>query len=378
MRYTNITFTDVKDNLTANQRLALQTLKTNREINLKKADKGTTTVIMDTTQKIEEGLEQVSNEKFYKPLEEPIVSQTAAKVKTIVNTLFANGHIDTMTHKWLNSGQNPPRIPEFYTLTKIHKTTPVGRPIVSGSGGPTERISSFVDSLLQPIAKKQESYIKDTTHFINFIENIPLPDNAILVSLDVCSLYTNIPQEEGINVVCQYYEEHYQSKQPIPTTHLGELMRLILKENSFKFNDKHFLQTHGIAMGTKMAVAFAVIFMAEIEKHLLAASPQKPIFWKRFTDDIFSVWTLPEKEINNFVDFANSFHATIKFTHEMSSEKMFSLILKFSKDHASLTTKFWMFKHITSLQKRFNIRTSLQVTLSVLKRVLLKEKLCVY
>ena len=58
---------------------------------------------MDTTQKIEEGLEQVSNLKFDKPLEESIVSQTAAKVKTIVNTLFANGHIDKMTHKWLNS-----------------------------------------------------------------------------------------------------------------------------------------------------------------------------------------------------------------------------------------------------------------------------------
>ena len=116
-------------------------------------------VVMDTTQKIEEGLEQVSNEKFYKPLEEPIVSQTAAKVKTIVNTLSANGHIDKMTYQWFNSGQNALRIPEFYTLTKIHKPTPVGRPIVSGSGGPTERISSFVDSLLQPIAKKQESYI---------------------------------------------------------------------------------------------------------------------------------------------------------------------------------------------------------------------------
>ena len=140
---------------------------------------------MDITQKIEERLEQVSNQKFYKPLEEPIaiVSQTAAKVKTIVNTLFANGHIDKMTYKWFNSGQNPPRIPEFYTRTKIHKPTPVGRPIVSGSGGSTERISNFVDSLLQPIAKKQESYIQDTTHFINFIENTPLPDNAILVSL---------------------------------------------------------------------------------------------------------------------------------------------------------------------------------------------------
>ena len=114
---------------------------------------------MDTTQKVEEGLEQVSNEKFYKPLEEPIASQTVAKVKKIVNTLFANGHIDKTTYQRLNSGQNPPRIPEFYKLTKIHKHTPVGRPIVSGSGGPTERISSLVDSLLQPIAKKQESYI---------------------------------------------------------------------------------------------------------------------------------------------------------------------------------------------------------------------------
>ena len=90
-----------------------------------------------------EVFEQVSNGKFYKPLEKPIVSQTASKVKAIVNTLFTNGHIDEMTHKWLNSGQNLPRIPEFYALTKINIFNPVGRPIVSGSGGPTERISSF-------------------------------------------------------------------------------------------------------------------------------------------------------------------------------------------------------------------------------------------
>ena len=69
-----------------------------------------------------------------------------------------------MTYKWLSSGQNPPRIPEFYSMTKIRKNTPVGKPIVSCNSGPTERIS-----LLQPIAKKQESYIKDTSHFVNFI-----------------------------------------------------------------------------------------------------------------------------------------------------------------------------------------------------------------
>ena len=64
-----------------------------------------------------------------------------------------------MTHKWLTTGLKQPRIPEFYTPTKIHKKTLVGRPIVSGSSGSTERISSFVDSQLQPVAIKQESYI---------------------------------------------------------------------------------------------------------------------------------------------------------------------------------------------------------------------------
>ena len=72
---------------------------------------------------------------------------------------------------------------------KIHKPTPVGRPIISGCEGPTERISSFVDSLLQPIAKSQKSYLKDTTDFINFIEKTRVVENAILVSRDVTSLY---------------------------------------------------------------------------------------------------------------------------------------------------------------------------------------------
>ena len=52
-----------------------------------------------------------------------------------------------------------------------------------------------------------------------------------------------------------------------------------------------------------MAVAFAVIFWAHVEKQLLATSPYKPLLWKRFIDDIFSVCTISEQEINNLVAF---------------------------------------------------------------------------
>ena len=95
------------------------------------------------------------------------------------------------------------------TLTKIHKPTPVGRPIVSGCDGPTEKLSSFVDKLLQAIVQQQKSYLKDITDFINYRENTKVPEDVILVSMNVTSLYTNIPQEEGIHMVCRAYETFY-------------------------------------------------------------------------------------------------------------------------------------------------------------------------
>ena len=222
-----------KNNLPCNE------FKDNQEINIKKADKGSTTVIMNKTDKITEGQIQLDDEENYRPLATPMVEETSARVERLITELHRNDHIDTMTRKWLSQTTNAPRIPEFYTLTKIHKPKPVGRPIISGCGGPTEPISSFVDSLLQPIAKQQTSYLEDTTDFINFLENTKVTENATLVSMDVTSLYTNIPQEEGITTVCNAYERFHSNKPPIPTHFLRDMLRLILQENSFQFNGKH-------------------------------------------------------------------------------------------------------------------------------------------
>ena len=164
-----------------------------------------------------------------------MVEETSARVERLITELHRNDHIDTITKKWLSQTTNAPRIPEFYTLTKIHKAKPVERPIISGCGGPTERISSFVDSLLQPIAKQQTSYLKDTTDFINFLENTKVTENAILVSMDVTSLYKNIPQEEGITctTVCNAYERFHSNKPPIPTHFLRDMLGLIVTGELF-------------------------------------------------------------------------------------------------------------------------------------------------
>ena len=57
-----------------------------------------------------------------------------------------------------------------------------------------------------------------------------------------------------------------------------------------QFNGKDFLQSLGTAMGTKMAVAFANVFMAKIELEILRQSNTTVIFWKRFIDEVVSMW----------------------------------------------------------------------------------------
>ena len=82
-----------------------------------------------------------------------MVKETHGKILSLITELHHGNHTNDMIKEWLTQTPNPPRIPQFYTLTKIHKPNISGRPIISGCGGPTERTSSFVDTLLQPILK---------------------------------------------------------------------------------------------------------------------------------------------------------------------------------------------------------------------------------
>ena len=144
LQIAEIKITRPKHNLSRKERKALNTLKQNKDLNFKKADKGITPVVMNKNDKIQEGQVQINDLNNYKPLDKPIVKETHMKVSHLISELSRNNYIDDMTKKWLSQTPNPPRIPEFYTLTKIHKPTLVGRPIISGSNWPTQRISSFV------------------------------------------------------------------------------------------------------------------------------------------------------------------------------------------------------------------------------------------
>ena len=66
-------------------------------------------------------------------------------------------------------------------------------------------MSAFVDREVQPLLANIPSNIKDITDFMNELSRFDdLPDNTILVTLDVTALYSSIPHSDGIGA-CQKY-----------------------------------------------------------------------------------------------------------------------------------------------------------------------------
>ena len=72
-----------------------------------------------------------------------------------------------------------------------------------------------------------------------------------MVAANVTSLYTNIPQQEGTDIICDATYAHY--KNSWLTAFITEGLRLILKENHFEFTDKTYKRIHGTAMGAPVA-----------------------------------------------------------------------------------------------------------------------------
>ena len=138
-----------------------------------------------------------------------------------------------------------------------------GRPIVSGIGTLTEHVSAFVDRELQPLLANIPSYIKESTDFLNKLRRIDnLPDNTILVTLDVTALYSSFPYD------CIGACKKYLDRRTLLTTSskdICQLIKFILENDVLTFNGEYFLQVCGTAMVTRMAPCYANIFMAELE-----------------------------------------------------------------------------------------------------------------
>jgi len=294
-------------------------LTKNTDLSIKKTDKGNSIVIDDKAEYIQDCLRHLNDRQTYTRVNRDPTELIAKDIQNYLKDCHDLGLIDTYTLNMCTPPEEP-RTQKFYMLRKMHKDPKKLRPIVSSCNGPTEQISQFMDTLLQPVMKATPSYIKDSKQFINTLESLPLPPDTLLVTIDVSSLYTNIPQDEGIEACIEALQDFDLPHKP-PNDVLHTLMAYILEYNTFEFNGEHFQQTCGTAMGTKMAPAFATIFMHKLEQAFLDTQTYKPLTWLRYIDDIYAPFTHGRDKLDAFLTDLNNFHPKIKFTYEIHEDK---------------------------------------------------------
>ena len=306
-------------------------LQKERKIVIKPCDKGAGIMILNFEDYLETCNMHLSSEDggnpFYKKVNEYAIEEAKNKIKEVLKEAYDN---DIITKREFEAMDPETKgVGRFYCTFKVHKEheegkPPPERPIVSGNESFTENIGSYIDHHIKELGQKHDTYLQDTPDFLRNIEKInadtTLPDNTILVTLDVKSLYTVIPQSEGVECVEDALSE--REEKDVPSAFIARLLELLLKYNIFEFNGDFFQQIIGTAMGSKPAPPYANIFMSrKIDNPILKIAEMfrknnklSILFFKRFLDDLFLICTGNTKYLHTFLHEINQIHPSIKLT----------------------------------------------------------------
>ena len=300
-------------NLTKAERLALYRLKRNENIAITKADKGDPTVIMDVSHLVELAHKHLSDVNTYQLLKNDPTHEVMVRFNQYILDCLRRGVVSQKEYDRLHLPEDT-STQTMYFLPKIHKYPMKVRPILSCTNGPTCKASAFLDKFLQPHMKSTKSYLKNSTQLVNILSNKRIPANSYLITLDIESLYTNISHDQAIITFLKIFKNHPQ------LVFLLDLLKFVLKNNIFEFDNLTFTQTCGLAMGTKLTPALATIYIGQMEENFLSGRNVRPEIWLRYIDDIFLVWSHPLSEFHAFFAEINSIHGRIKFTAEISQQ----------------------------------------------------------
>lgn len=286
-------------NLTSIQQELMDLLPSDPTYLFPEADKGLGPCAVKFIQYIEDVLVHLCNEEIYEQMSEEDALFRADALHTEIKDWLSEYEslIGKHAHRFISdhiSANLDSPFGQFYILYKIHKG--------KGDDGkwPTRPVSSDVTSLphalgkwitetLIPIQVKQQSYFKDSFELKTLLDQLAFPPNALLFTADAFSMYTNIKTEPALTSIENHIRNELRMNDRKKDA-LIEAMKLVFRNNLFKFGDTYWRQKSGTAMGTPPAPPYATIFYALHENDMLPRWSTQVPFYKRFIDDVLGIW----------------------------------------------------------------------------------------
>ncbi|PIC32476.1 hypothetical protein B9Z55_012791 [Caenorhabditis nigoni] len=314
------------NNLTKTARVSLKslTIKSKNGLHFSVSDKGGEFVV--TTTDIYKKVAKIH-------LEDKSVYAVIAKADYLKSLRSLKRDIDYVFESWDQKiakrlVDNHPSINTFYSLFKTHKFSERGvsaspdvikiRPIISGSGGPTDRPSWVVVTIIGQLLKHVGCHLQNTAELLGEINNTHFNNSTVYESFDVEALYTNIDNKAAYEAVVAKLKKHATEIQwyGVSYSHLTMLLKSCLDFNGFQFDGTLYEQKRGLAMGSRLAPVLAVLYMDIIE------TPSKAYpttIFRRYIDD-YVVIAESQDTLDNIFTCLNNQATHIRLTREKPKE----------------------------------------------------------
>ena len=134
--------------------------------------------------------------------------------------------------------------------------------------------------MLSPLSESEYT-IKNTKYVLEKIKREHIPNDHLLVSFDVKSLFTNVPLDETIEIILNRIYDKNEISTDIRKSEIKELLKLCIKSVHFTFDGNIYVQNDGVAMGSPLRPVLANIFMVELERSVIPTLMDKMKWWRR-------------------------------------------------------------------------------------------------
>lgn len=308
----------IKQNPAKIDKAELQTIRTlkkkliDNEVIVVKADKGNTTVLMQKDQYIEKTEKFIVDNNIELSKKDPTVRFQNNIKAAIKNVNLIMNKTDKV--KVINMN---PRAPNLRALPKIHKDGIPIRPIVNYRKAPAYKLASFLQRYLKENIKLENNRsISNSIKFIETITQLNFDKDSKMASYDVKSMYTQIPIADTINLVKENLINNQISI--IETDEVCSLLKVVLGQNYFSFNNKMYLQTEGLGMGAPLSGILADIYMNSLENKIIneVLNQDASFKWLRYVDDVWVKFNSSKITSETILNKCNSLNNSIQFTKE--------------------------------------------------------------
>ena len=210
---------------------------------------------------------------------------------------------------------------KLYGVVKTHKDNYPMRPVLSAVNTPEYNLAKWLEKQIKGCLHDTFS-VSSSTEFANKISKVKIKDPNIFASLDIKSLYTQVPLKEVTeDILTTIYDTNSNSifKGTKITKNILRKILHLCSQSIFLYKEKVYKQIDGVAMGSPLAPILANWFITSKENSQLKSDNKiKPLFYVRYVDDIF-VLMKNNNDLNNFYHEMNTLHPNLQFTLERSN-----------------------------------------------------------